>query len=207
MLGRLDSCSMRSLWRMWSLGTPWSTAVVYLVDLGKCVELFREIQGSKVQPDRVTLVTVLVLHPWIMALGACLHKKAEAGISLPQWTTGCCFCFGLTNISLPIRVVTNRQICRDCHSAMKLISQAYHREIVIRGWLQIPSVRRRKLHLYRLLVNSDHNLSLCSRNFHSIHTPKMYKICEKTTVLRSIEFSANLEILDPIQRLSFNTPE
>ncbi|KAM1089283.1 hypothetical protein ACFX19_017281 [Malus domestica] len=35
----------------------------------------------------------------------------------------------------------------------------------------------------------------------------MYKICEKTTVLRSIEFSANLEILDPIQRLSFNTPK
>ncbi|KAM0968739.1 hypothetical protein ACFX13_017351 [Malus domestica] len=32
----------------------------------------------------------------------------------------------------PIRVVTNLQICRDCHSAMKLISQAYHIEIVIR---------------------------------------------------------------------------
>ncbi|KAM1022650.1 hypothetical protein ACFX2I_043538 [Malus domestica] len=32
----------------------------------------------------------------------------------------------------PIRVVNNLQICRDCHSAMKLISQAYNREIVIR---------------------------------------------------------------------------
>ncbi|VVA15005.1 PREDICTED: pentatricopeptide [Prunus dulcis] len=42
--------------------------------------------------------------------------------------------FGLLNNPprTPIRVVNNLQICRDCHSAMKLISQAYNREIVIR---------------------------------------------------------------------------
>lgn len=42
--------------------------------------------------------------------------------------------FGLISNSerTPIRVVNNLRICGDCHSAMKLISQAFIREIVIR---------------------------------------------------------------------------
>lgn len=42
--------------------------------------------------------------------------------------------FGLisSHRKTPIRVVNNLRICGDCHSAMKLISQAYDREIVIR---------------------------------------------------------------------------
>ena len=42
--------------------------------------------------------------------------------------------FGLINNqeNSPIRVVNSVRMCRDCHSVMKLISQAYGREIVIR---------------------------------------------------------------------------
>ncbi|OVA09948.1 Pentatricopeptide repeat [Macleaya cordata] len=42
--------------------------------------------------------------------------------------------FGLLNTSLtkPIRVVKNLRVCRDCHSAIKLITQVYDREIILR---------------------------------------------------------------------------
>ncbi|KAF9613294.1 hypothetical protein IFM89_006793 [Coptis chinensis] len=42
--------------------------------------------------------------------------------------------FGLLNNSRkkPIRVVKNLRVCRDCHIAIKLISQVYDREIVLR---------------------------------------------------------------------------
>ncbi|KAF8397593.1 hypothetical protein HHK36_016513 [Tetracentron sinense] len=42
--------------------------------------------------------------------------------------------FGLlkTRLGKPIRVVKNLRVCRDCHSAIKFISQVYSREIVLR---------------------------------------------------------------------------
>jgi len=43
-------------------------------------------------------------------------------------------CFGLleTKSSTPLLVFKNLRICRDCHSAMKIVSKVYDREIIIR---------------------------------------------------------------------------
>jgi hypothetical protein len=43
-------------------------------------------------------------------------------------------CFGLleTKPSTPLLVFKNLRICRDCHSAMKIVSKVYDREIIIR---------------------------------------------------------------------------
>ncbi|ESQ41511.1 hypothetical protein EUTSA_v10012971mg [Eutrema salsugineum] len=43
-------------------------------------------------------------------------------------------CFGLleTNPRTPLYVFKNLRICRDCHSAMKIVSKIYDREIIIR---------------------------------------------------------------------------
>ncbi|KAI3852063.1 hypothetical protein MKW98_020062 [Papaver atlanticum] len=42
--------------------------------------------------------------------------------------------FGLLNTrhDKPIRVVKNLRVCRDCHSAIKLVTQLYNREIILR---------------------------------------------------------------------------
>ncbi|KAM1207683.1 hypothetical protein COP2_008494 [Malus domestica] len=42
------------------------------------------------------------------------------------------FCFLKTSPGTPIRIVKNLRICRDCHDAMKMISEEFGREIVIR---------------------------------------------------------------------------
>ncbi|XP_010550032.1 PREDICTED: pentatricopeptide repeat-containing protein At5g15340, mitochondrial [Tarenaya hassleriana] len=43
-------------------------------------------------------------------------------------------CFGLleTKSGTPLHVFKNLRICRDCHSAMKLVSKIYNREIIMR---------------------------------------------------------------------------
>ncbi|KAK9925032.1 hypothetical protein M0R45_033373 [Rubus argutus] len=43
-------------------------------------------------------------------------------------------CFGLitTSAGSPLHIFKNLRICKDCHSAMKLVSHVYNREIVIR---------------------------------------------------------------------------
>ncbi|XP_020529876.1 pentatricopeptide repeat-containing protein At3g62890-like [Amborella trichopoda] len=42
------------------------------------------------------------------------------------------FCLLSTSHGLPIRVVKNLRICADCHVAVKLMSQVYNREIIVR---------------------------------------------------------------------------
>ncbi|KAM3325876.1 hypothetical protein P3S67_001002 [Capsicum chacoense] len=43
-------------------------------------------------------------------------------------------CFGLisTQAGMPLYIFKNLRICQDCHSAMKIVSKVYNREIVIR---------------------------------------------------------------------------
>ncbi|PRQ53497.1 putative DYW domain-containing protein [Rosa chinensis] len=43
-------------------------------------------------------------------------------------------CYGLisTRAGSPLHIFKNLRICQDCHSAMKLVSHVYNREIVIR---------------------------------------------------------------------------
>ncbi|OVA16262.1 Pentatricopeptide repeat [Macleaya cordata] len=51
--------------------------------------------------------------------------------------------FGLlsTDSGTPIRIVKNLRICEDCHSAMKAISRAFSREIVVRDRSRFHSFR------------------------------------------------------------------
>ncbi|KAH0662275.1 hypothetical protein KY284_027206 [Solanum tuberosum] len=53
-------------------------------------------------------------------------------------------CFGLisTQAGMPIYIFKNLRICQDCHSAMKIVSKVYNREIVIRD--------RNRFHRFKL---------------------------------------------------------
>ncbi|ONI17111.1 hypothetical protein PRUPE_3G138300 [Prunus persica] len=77
-------------------------------------------------PRKATIICILLLCLYALRVWLANHVYAKAG----RWDVA----FGLLNNPprTSIRVVNNLQICRDCHSAMKLISQAYNREIVIR---------------------------------------------------------------------------
>jgi pentatricopeptide repeat protein len=63
-----------------------------------------------------------------------LLVKQELSDTTSQHSERLAVAFGLINNqeNSPIRVVNSVRMCRDCHSVMKLISQAYDREIVIR---------------------------------------------------------------------------
>ncbi|WMV34417.1 hypothetical protein MTR67_027802 [Solanum verrucosum] len=53
-------------------------------------------------------------------------------------------CFGLisTQAGMPLYILKNLRICQDCHSAMKVVSKVYNREIVIRD--------RNRFHRFKL---------------------------------------------------------
>ncbi|MCD7457477.1 hypothetical protein HAX54_035188 [Datura stramonium] len=53
-------------------------------------------------------------------------------------------CFGLisTQAGMPLYIFKNLRICQDCHSAMKVVSKVYNREIVIRD--------RNRFHCFKL---------------------------------------------------------
>ncbi|XP_049373060.1 pentatricopeptide repeat-containing protein At5g15340, mitochondrial [Solanum verrucosum] len=53
-------------------------------------------------------------------------------------------CFGLisTQAGMPLYIFKNLRICQDCHSAMKVVSKVYNREIVIRD--------RNRFHRFKL---------------------------------------------------------
>lgn len=53
-------------------------------------------------------------------------------------------CFGLisTQAGMPLYIFKNLRICQDCHSAMKIVSKVYNREIVIRD--------RNRFHRFKL---------------------------------------------------------
>ncbi|KAJ4950106.1 hypothetical protein NE237_026938 [Protea cynaroides] len=54
--------------------------------------------------------------------------------------------YGLLRMSegLPIRIVKNLRVCRDCHEAIKLISRIYKREIIIRDRVRFHHFREGK---------------------------------------------------------------
>ncbi|PON69656.1 DYW domain containing protein [Parasponia andersonii] len=54
--------------------------------------------------------------------------------------------FGLLNTTpgTTIRIVKNLRVCKDCHSATKLISQIYHRDIIVRDRVRYHHFRNGK---------------------------------------------------------------
>nr|GMD76783.1 pentatricopeptide repeat-containing protein At3g62890-like [Ipomoea batatas] len=61
-------------------------------------------------------------------------QEEEKESSLFRHSENLAIVFGLISSlpPTPIRIMKNLRICSDCHSAAKLISKAYNREIVIR---------------------------------------------------------------------------
>ncbi|KAL5850872.1 hypothetical protein ACOSQ4_008885 [Xanthoceras sorbifolium] len=54
------------------------------------------------------------------------------------------FGFISTNPGTTIRIVKNLRVCEDCHSATKLISQVYDRDIIVRDRVRFHHFRNGK---------------------------------------------------------------
>lgn len=92
------------------------TKEIYL----KLNEVIERIRSAGYIPDVSGLVSPCDLEDKEQAL--CCHSEKLA------------VCFGLleTKRRTPIHVFKNLRICQDCHSAMKIVSKVYEREIIIR---------------------------------------------------------------------------
>ncbi|KAJ6862868.1 pentatricopeptide repeat-containing protein [Populus alba x Populus x berolinensis] len=60
------------------------------------------------------------------------EEEKETELSLHSEKLAIAFGLISTSVGAPIRVVKNLRICSDCHSATKLISKLYNREIIVR---------------------------------------------------------------------------
>jgi hypothetical protein len=60
------------------------------------------------------------------------EEEKETELSLHSEKLAIAFGLLSTSVGTPIRVVKNLRICSDCHSATKLISKLYNREIIVR---------------------------------------------------------------------------
>ncbi|KAJ4837970.1 hypothetical protein Tsubulata_031783 [Turnera subulata] len=104
----------------------WNTIINFFVKHGmirKSFELFREMLSSDVKPDKTTLIN-RTSGKQEVAADASSHHSEKLAVA-----------FGLITSdrgNVPIRVANSVRICQDCHSTMKLMSQVYDREIVIR---------------------------------------------------------------------------
>ncbi|XP_072957396.1 putative pentatricopeptide repeat-containing protein At5g40405 [Typha angustifolia] len=63
-----------------------------------------------------------------------MDNEEEKGNVLSYHSEKLAMAFGIINISheLPIRIVKNLRVCRDCHTHAKLVSKVYGREIIVR---------------------------------------------------------------------------
>lgn len=60
------------------------------------------------------------------------NQGQEAPESTHSEKVAVAFALLTTSVSTPIRIAKNLRICRDCHDTMKLISEVYEREIIVR---------------------------------------------------------------------------
>ncbi|PRQ46486.1 putative tetratricopeptide-like helical domain, DYW domain-containing protein [Rosa chinensis] len=60
------------------------------------------------------------------------EEEKETALSLHSEKLAIAFGLISTNPGTPIRVVKNLRVCSDCHTATKLISKVYNREIIVR---------------------------------------------------------------------------
>ncbi|KAB5514232.1 hypothetical protein DKX38_028138 [Salix brachista] len=60
------------------------------------------------------------------------EEEKETELSLHSEKLAIAYGLLSTSVGTPIRVVKNLRICSDCHSATKLISKLYNREIIVR---------------------------------------------------------------------------
>ncbi|KAK9268591.1 hypothetical protein L1049_000346 [Liquidambar formosana] len=60
------------------------------------------------------------------------EEEKENALSLHSEKLAIAYGLISTSPGMPIRVVKNLRVCSDCHSATKLISKVYNREIIVR---------------------------------------------------------------------------
>ncbi|KAK9273081.1 hypothetical protein L1049_017888 [Liquidambar formosana] len=64
----------------------------------------------------------------------CIEGEKEKEAELENHSERLAIAFGLINVDVgsPIRIMKNLRVCNDCHSATKLLSDIYNREIIVR---------------------------------------------------------------------------
>ncbi|KAF8653181.1 hypothetical protein HU200_062630 [Digitaria exilis] len=72
-----------------------------------------------------------------------MDDEEDKGSTLSYHSERLALAFGILNIphDMPIRIVKNLRVCRDCHVHAKLVSKLYQREIIVRD--------RHRFHLFR----------------------------------------------------------
>ncbi|GAB2287758.1 hypothetical protein Dimus_022119 [Dionaea muscipula] len=72
------------------------------------------------------------------------EEMEEKELALFSHSEKLAVCFGLlsTKTGTPLRIFMNLRICQDCHSAIKIISKIYNREIVIRDRSRFHSFKQ-----------------------------------------------------------------
>jgi pentatricopeptide repeat protein len=72
-----------------------------------------------------------------------MDDEEDKGNTLSYHSERLALAFGILNIphDMPIRIVKNLRVCRDCHVHAKLVSKLYQREIIVRD--------RHRFHLFR----------------------------------------------------------
>ncbi|BAF09019.1 pentatricopeptide repeat-containing protein At3g62890 [Oryza sativa Japonica Group] len=72
-----------------------------------------------------------------------MDDEEDKGIALSYHSERLALAFGILNIpqGVPIRIVKNLRVCRDCHVHSKLVSKLYEREIIVRD--------RHRFHVFR----------------------------------------------------------
>uniref|UniRef100_A0A0E0CLU6 DYW domain-containing protein n=3 Tax=Oryza meridionalis TaxID=40149 RepID=A0A0E0CLU6_9ORYZ len=72
-----------------------------------------------------------------------MDDEEDKGIAVSYHSERLALAFGILNIpqGVPIRIVKNLRVCRDCHVHSKLVSKLYQREIIVRD--------RHRFHVFR----------------------------------------------------------
>ncbi|KAG8070995.1 hypothetical protein GUJ93_ZPchr0006g42782 [Zizania palustris] len=72
-----------------------------------------------------------------------MDDEEDKGNTLSYHSERLALAFGILNIpqGMPIRIVKNLRVCRDCHVHAKLVSKLYQREIIVRD--------RHRFHMFR----------------------------------------------------------
>uniref|UniRef100_A0A0D9VGZ5 DYW domain-containing protein n=1 Tax=Leersia perrieri TaxID=77586 RepID=A0A0D9VGZ5_9ORYZ len=72
-----------------------------------------------------------------------MDDEEDKGITISFHSERLALAFGILNIpqDMPIRIVKNLRVCRDCHVHSKLVSKLYQREIIVRD--------RHRFHVFR----------------------------------------------------------
>ncbi|CAN1219449.1 Pentatricopeptide repeat-containing protein At5g66520 [Linum perenne] len=112
-----------------------------MIDLGGCVHEFKMGEGSHPQMKDIysmlkAMIERLTIEGYVPDTSQVLFdiEEEEKETALQYHSEKLAIAFGFINTKpgTTIRVVKNLRVCDDCHSAIKLISRVYGRDIILR---------------------------------------------------------------------------